>query len=61
MTPDISVIIPTYNYGRFIGEAVRSALWRTVAPREMVMVDDGRRVTPLPNRTEWNVASVSCN
>lgn len=37
----ISVIIPTYNYGRFIGEAVRSALGQTVAPEEVVVVDDG--------------------
>jgi len=37
----ISVVIPTYNYGGFIGEALRSVFEQTVTPMEIVVVDDG--------------------
>ena len=37
----VSVIIPSYNYGRFIKEAIDSALGQTYAPLEVVVVDDG--------------------
>ena len=42
MTPGlVSVIIPTYNYGRFVGQAVASALAQSYSPREVIVVDDG--------------------
>lgn len=37
----ISVLINTYNYRHYVGEAVASALNQTLAPNEVVVVDDG--------------------
>lgn len=37
----ISIIIPTFNYGRFIAEAIQSALGQTLKPVEVIVVDDG--------------------
>jgi glycosyltransferase involved in cell wall biosynthesis len=39
--PLVSVIIPTYNYGRFLGEAVNSVLGQTFHDLECIIVDDG--------------------
>ena len=37
----ISVLINTYNYGHFVAEAVESALAQSLAPAEIIVVDDG--------------------
>lgn len=41
MTVRVSVVIPNYNYGRFLREALDSALNQTYKPLEVVVVDDG--------------------
>ena len=39
--PALSVIIPTFNYGRFIAEAIRSVLVQGISGVEIVVADDG--------------------
>ncbi|HET7218046.1 MAG TPA: glycosyltransferase [Vicinamibacterales bacterium] len=39
--PLVSVIVPCYNQGRFLSDAIESALRQTHAPAEVIVVDDG--------------------
>lgn len=41
MTPAVSVVIATHNYGRFLSAALDSALGQTFRDLEFVVVDDG--------------------
>jgi len=38
--PKVSICIPNYNYGRFIGDAIQSALEQTYKNFELVIVDN---------------------
>lgn len=39
--PTFSVVIPAYEVAEYVGDAVRSALEQTLAPLEVIVVDDG--------------------
>ena len=39
--PTVAIIIPCFNQKRFLSKAIESALGQTVAPREIIVVDDG--------------------
>ncbi len=39
--PLVSIVIPSYNYGAFLGEAIESALSQTYNRVEVIVIDDG--------------------
>lgn len=41
MAPRVSVLIPTYNCGQFLGQALDSVLAQTFTDFEIIVVDDG--------------------
>jgi glycosyltransferase involved in cell wall biosynthesis len=39
--PRVSIILPTYNGGRFIGQAIESVLKQSFEDFELLVIDDG--------------------
>lgn len=41
MNPLVSIILPTYNRAKYLGEAIESALKQTYSHFELIIIDDG--------------------
>ncbi|HYA87064.1 MAG TPA: glycosyltransferase [Nitrospirota bacterium] len=41
MKPLVSIVIPCYNYGRYLAAAIESAMAQTYSPIEIIVINDG--------------------
>ncbi len=49
----VSIVVPCFNLGRFLGEALESAFAQTVPAVEVIVVDDGSTEDILPIVAQW--------
>ena len=40
-TPSITVVLPNFNHGQYVGSALRAILEQSVRPAEIIVIDDG--------------------
>ena len=62
--PSASVVIPTYNYGRFLTECVESVRHQSGVDLDIVVVDDWSSTTPamsVPGSLSAIPGSASCD
>jgi glycosyltransferase involved in cell wall biosynthesis len=53
---DVTVVIPTFNHARFLGEAIKSVLAQTRQVDEIIVVDDGSTDDPATVVSEFPAA-----
>lgn len=62
-TPRVTVLIPSYNHGRYIEETLGSVFRQTLRPQEVHIIDDSSTDDSLPaiERAFANAGSIRCS
>ena len=50
---EVTIIVPVYNYARYVTEALESVLYQTLAPLDLVVIDDASTDKSLSVTREW--------
>jgi len=43
LSPDVFVVVPSYNHGAFVEKCLRSIIAQTLRPKKLLIIDDGSR------------------
>jgi len=54
MAPRVRIIVPTFNYAHFLGDALDGVVRQTIADWECVVVDDGSTDNTPAVADEWS-------